>query len=365
MYDVFVSHNKNQKPWVREFCKILRENNLNVFFDEDSISPGASVISVLENAIQNSRYVVFIISQESINSKWVAMETALAAYEDPDASNNVIVPVVLEKVDAKKIRYSIRALNAINLTDSQTRDCEFQRLLKHLGCISNASKCPINLIDNDNVSNFENVGLKIANIYDVLSWGWDGKKLLEELIRIDYQTIENLNDEHEGHVNQWDPVFMDNPETWRILIESPQNIVGYWHFVPLFDDEFKLVKQGSLLDSAITSDKVKMFIQPGYYNIYFSAICILPNYRKYSTTYLLLNSILDVFAILAKQGIFIKEVSANAYTPSGISFCKSLGFKYLRDHVSHGKIFVAKNLSLLNSPLVQKNHTELINLYSK
>src|SRR4051812_25531646 len=39
-WDVFVSHNKQQKPWVRQVVDQWRSLGLRVFFDEDSIEPG-------------------------------------------------------------------------------------------------------------------------------------------------------------------------------------------------------------------------------------------------------------------------------------------------------------------------------------
>ena len=55
--------------------------------------------------------------------------------------------------------------------------------------------------------------IKVANIDDVLSWKWTGKRLLEDLIRTHYENMEGLDSEHEGNAEQWAPVFMDNPDT--------------------------------------------------------------------------------------------------------------------------------------------------------
>ena len=39
-YDLFLSHNRQQKPWVRELVRFLRSLQFTFFFDEDSIAPG-------------------------------------------------------------------------------------------------------------------------------------------------------------------------------------------------------------------------------------------------------------------------------------------------------------------------------------
>lgn len=365
MYDVFLSHNRQQKPWVREFCQILRKGGLTVFFDEDSIEPGDSIVRAIEQAIVNSRHVILLISPASISSKWVAMETALTIYCDPDASGKVLIPIILESVDFALIRPSVRALNCVDLTDIRTRVAHFQQLLRYL-------RIPPTLISTlppwPEIGTIEKViqipSLIVADINDVMSWGWNGRRLLDELIRLDYQTMEGLTQDHEGQTSQWDPVFMDHPDTWRLLVNAPGNIVGYWHFVPLFDTDYNLAKQGQLMDSQITTDKVRLFELPGCYDIYFVSICIQSRYRRTPAVRLLFNSILDVFADLANEGVSIREVCTNAYTPSGVALCKSLGLIYVRDHIDHGRIFLTQFSSLIQHDLF-KRYPELQELYAK
>jgi hypothetical protein len=348
MYDVFLSHNRQQKYWVREFCQILRQGGLTVFFDEDSIEPGDSVVRAIEEALVNSRHVVLVISPSSMSSKWVAMETAITVYSDPDVSRKVLIPIILESVEPTLIRPSVRSLNSIDLTDPQTRDKRFQQLLGYLGfsasVIPTVPAWPQIAIETKTI---QISALSVADIDDVISWGWDGLRLLDELIQLDYQTMEGLTPDHEGQTRQWAPVFMDHPDTWRLIVNSSGKIVGYWHFVPLFEPEYNLARQGQLIDGHITTDKLKLFELPGQYDVYFVTMCIQSQFRRTPAVRLLFNSLLQVIAYLAQEGVFIREVCANAYTPSGVSLCRSLGLMHVGNHISHGQIFLAKFSSLL------------------
>lgn len=147
----------------------------------------------------------------------------------------------------------------------------------------------------------------IASIEDVLEWNWDGTTLLDHLIKLDYATISGLTAENEGHSEQWSPVFMEHPDTWRLLIDGAENIVGYWHFVPLFNEEYQLARKGLLLDGDITSDKLSYFELPGFYNIYFVSISILPSYRGVRNFRLLLDSLFQQFTELAKRTYISKK----------------------------------------------------------
>jgi hypothetical protein len=243
------------------------------------------------------------------------------------------------------------------------RDGEFTRLLTYLNIPSREiPPAPPWPRQNKSAEESPLSFLTIADIDNVISWGWDGNRLLDELIALDYRTIDGLTQAHEGQTAQWSPVFMDHPDTWRLLINGPGNIVGYWHFVPLFQQEYELAKQGRLTDSQITTDTVRVLELPGWYNIYFVSICVHPPYRRTPRMRALYKSFLDVITELALEGVFIREICANAYTLSGEALCKDLGFNFVTNHVDHGKIYATDFVNLLDHG-ISKGHQELRRLY--
>ncbi len=132
-WHVFVSHNEKQKPWVREIVDQWKGLGLEVFFDEDSIELGGNIIDSIEQGIQNSQYIVLIITPSSVAAPWVALETAIAIYRDPSARAKKIIPVLLEKTDPESIKLSIRILRRADLTDPDQRRKNYHRLLRALG----------------------------------------------------------------------------------------------------------------------------------------------------------------------------------------------------------------------------------------
>lgn len=140
-YDVFISHNRQDKPSVRQICRNLRSAGLRVFFDEDSIPPGADIVSSIERALDASRHVLLFLSKASLSSKWVALEIAISVFGDPDASNRVLIPVALEKLNRRKIRASLRRLKIIELFgDGAHCITEYGRILKCLGVDASIAK---------------------------------------------------------------------------------------------------------------------------------------------------------------------------------------------------------------------------------
>jgi hypothetical protein len=342
-YDLFVSHNRRQKVWVREFVAFLRERGLRVFFDEDSIAPGEDTVEALERGVAASDSLVLVISRSSVFSKWVAFETTLKIYEDPDGTERRLIPVLVERVDRTLIRPAVRRLDTVDLTDPQTRDREFTHLMRHLG-VKNAGAISFPPWPDD--PSIEE--LFVGDIRTALAQGWSGEQLLERLIALDYQIMDGLTPEHEGEIAQWAPVFMDHPETWRLLVTPSHDIVGYWHFVPLFRADFDKACRGELRDSEITTDRVRVFELPGTYAAYAVTFGLLPRYRRTKAYKLLLDSFFDVLLGLGNDGIFLSEICTNAFSKSGEAMCKTFSFSYLRDHTAHGKIYHSRIIDLLN-----------------
>jgi len=356
-YDIFLSHNHRQKAWVRHIVGFLRNHGLKVFFDEDSISPGEDIVSALEHAIESSEILVLVLSRSSVFSKWVAFETTLRIYEDPQGSTRRLIPILVEPIDRTLIRSAVRRLDAVDLTDPSTRELEFLHFLRSLGLPDVGSG---QLPPWPDPSGIEE--LHIADLDNVTQWNWNGQQLLEKLISIDYEIFHELTPAQEGQASQWAPVFLDHPDTWRLMITPANEIVGYWHFVPLFDDDYHRAIKGELRDSEITTDKVRVFELPGRYSIYFVSFGLFPRFRRTKGLKLLVDSLFDVLLGLARHGIFVEQICANAFSDSGEGLCKTFGMKYLAKHKERGNIYVATLAEILELD-VCREYTELIALY--
>jgi hypothetical protein len=204
---------------------------------------------------------------------------------------------------------------------------------------------------------------RIVDVNELISLGWTLEEIVEEGMKIDFETIEDITIEHNGDFEQWLTVARENSETIRYLLTKENKLIGYWHFSPLFNDTFQKAKNGKLLDSEITIEKIP-FLLPGTYNIYFIAICLKEIYRRKNMTFgSLLFSIIETIEEMADNKIYVNEICALAYSNSGIQLCNSIGLKYIRDHVEHGQIYCGSIYDLLDRPFC-KNFTKLRKIYS-
>ena len=132
-WDVFVSHNRQNKPWVRRLVAQWRELKLRVFFDEDSIPPGATSCRALEDGLKHSRRVVLLISPAALAAPWIELETAISIYRSPSAADRRLIPVIIEPIDWEKdVQLSVQRLSRVDLSDPARRRDEYHRLLRSL-----------------------------------------------------------------------------------------------------------------------------------------------------------------------------------------------------------------------------------------
>ena len=107
-YDVFLSHNRADKGWVRQVAQQWQSLGLRVFFDEEEMRPGTDLRRILDNALENSRHIVLVITPQSINSDWVALEISATVSLDPTAGELRLIPVLL--APTPNIPVSVRRL---------------------------------------------------------------------------------------------------------------------------------------------------------------------------------------------------------------------------------------------------------------
>jgi hypothetical protein len=182
--------------------------------------------------------------------------------------------------------------------------------------------------------------LKIAKWKDVLRWGWNGERLLRELIHIDLSTVQGLTDLTEGTTSQWAPVFSNHPDTWRLIVDGDKNIAGYWSFSILPDDLHAKAKRGELVDSEITADKILLEFE-GRHKAYFTMIAISAPFRGAESLRLLIDSFFQALDHMAANGVYISEVVANAVSKDGVDMCKHFKMELIAENRVMGTVFAA------------------------
>lgn len=99
-FDVFLSHNSVDKPWVIKLKDDLQCYGVSVWLDKDEIRPGDLFAEALEEGLENSRAMALIVSPEAMASGWVKEEyyRALSLAQNKHSSLQLI-PVILRDAE--------------------------------------------------------------------------------------------------------------------------------------------------------------------------------------------------------------------------------------------------------------------------
>jgi hypothetical protein len=96
-YDVFLSHNKNDKRRVEALARALSDtHNLRVWLDLWEMLPG-TLEQQCEQGIRQSRFTVVAASRAALSSKWVDWEIKTAIGHDRQRTH--IIPLCLEEIE--------------------------------------------------------------------------------------------------------------------------------------------------------------------------------------------------------------------------------------------------------------------------
>jgi hypothetical protein len=283
------------------------------------------------------------------------METAIAVVSDPAASDDRLIPILIEALEHREIPPELRIRNIVDLSEPSTRDANLRRLLDYLK-LPSATNCVL--------PPWPTSTLRIVDMSEVARWGWTGEDLVKALVHLDAELYGQATGPINELVDRWTPMFTMHPESWRVMIDAPGNIVGYWHFVSLFDDDLALAKRGELAYGELTPDRLRLLELPGHYDMYFSGIGIQSRYRTPYAFKLLFDSLLGVLQSLAQHGVYFESVWANGYTPEGISLCRSLELRPVSEHRQRGKIFSGAFAEILQRP-ISLLRPELASLYEE
>lgn len=95
-FDIFLSHNVNDKQQVRSLAERLQAQGLRVWFDEWAIKPGDDIYLAVEHGLEAARVLVLCLSEHALASDWVKMERSTVLFRDPSNKGKRFIPLLLD-----------------------------------------------------------------------------------------------------------------------------------------------------------------------------------------------------------------------------------------------------------------------------
>ncbi len=130
MSSVFLSHNSNDKPWVRDLAKRLSNDGVVVWLDEAELNIGDSLIERISEGIEQMQFVAAVLSNNSISSTWVQKELSLAMSKEIKGKQVTVLPLLIEKCTLPP---SLADKLYADFTNPENFESEYTKLLKTIG----------------------------------------------------------------------------------------------------------------------------------------------------------------------------------------------------------------------------------------
>jgi serine/threonine protein kinase len=95
----FISHASADKQIARRLALELARIGVDVWLDEWEIKVGESISRKIDDALDECRYLILLLSPTAVKSKWVEKEWRAAFWREMDYGNVVILPTVVTACD--------------------------------------------------------------------------------------------------------------------------------------------------------------------------------------------------------------------------------------------------------------------------
>jgi hypothetical protein len=130
MPSVFISHNHEDKHFVRRLGADLAASGVRPWIDEAEINVGESLIAKVSRAIDEMDYFAVVLSPRSVGSAWVQQELEQALTTQLAARQIKVLPILLEKCE---IPAFLRGKLYADFSEFPRYDESLARLLKAIG----------------------------------------------------------------------------------------------------------------------------------------------------------------------------------------------------------------------------------------
>lgn len=121
-FDVFLSHNAEDKPRVRRLADRLKQAGLRVWFDEWNVGPGDIIALKVDEGLEQSRVLVLCISKNGLASGWMSLERSTAVHRDPANDRRRFIPLLLDDCDLPDTLRRYRLVDFRDEADSAFAD---------------------------------------------------------------------------------------------------------------------------------------------------------------------------------------------------------------------------------------------------
>jgi len=156
MQKIFISYSYDDKSFVDWLVEKLTKENLSIWYDKNEIDVGDIIAKKIDEGIKSSSFIIIILSEYGLKSKWVNSELNNALIYSAQKHGVKIFPIIIDDIS---IPFNLSSLKCADFT--KNKDLELQKLIQTIHQEEQKIIQPPNW-DELNPASFENL------VYDLL-----------------------------------------------------------------------------------------------------------------------------------------------------------------------------------------------------
>jgi len=132
MKDVFISYSSADKIFVDPLILSLTREGISIWIDQGEVLPGDRIREKINRGILDSKYLVVVLSKNSINSNWVRVELDSAMIREIEDNAVVVIPVLVGDIQKNEIPLDLRGKQYVDFRESKMFELSTQRLIRSI-----------------------------------------------------------------------------------------------------------------------------------------------------------------------------------------------------------------------------------------
>lgn len=129
LYDVYISHAREDIEWCRMLANRLREQQFKVWFDEWELSQAKNISSAINDGLNSSRKILLVMTPAYFHKEWTQAELNYALFADPSGNQRILIPILLKDSELPPL---LRTRQFIDFRDDSQFEKSFRALVKAL-----------------------------------------------------------------------------------------------------------------------------------------------------------------------------------------------------------------------------------------
>lgn len=129
MFDVFISYSSADAAFVQDLVRRMERRGVSLWFDRAEIKPGDYIRERINKGISDSRYLLAVLSPNSLNSRWVQQEIDAAMIRELSARDVQLIPLLIGAIEPDALPPDLRGKNYLDFREKSQELTELDRLI--------------------------------------------------------------------------------------------------------------------------------------------------------------------------------------------------------------------------------------------